>query len=376
MPNTVGWFRSLGHRESKKRMTVRVGFLLMYAGIILLLLPAIVSALFFPLTLSETPQIFDFEGDSRSYSSAYGAPTVVTSPSASGSKAVECQNGDYISWDLATPSKTLDLTFKIYWTKFPTIANESLILVHIFGLDGRTWQDILSMKFYCSSDGHRGWSLWTGIPSSHGGYVSGGIVRSLETDRWYTIRMTADLNTGTYKMYMGGTELASINDVEVPEDVYIDFFRLGAGAMGNNNSNFTNYYDDVAVSLLNPSPSPKQWALRITSSSGGSTNPYGVTNVNDGQSLTIIATKATGYVFNKWILDGADFSTNSTVTLPAQSIGTQHTLHATFTSQEPPPKYNWLPLQVMGLGMAIGGGYILWPRKKQEQTSRPLTPLN
>jgi hypothetical protein len=180
--------------------------------------------------------------------------------------------------------------------------------------------------------------------------------------------MTADLNTGTYKMYMDGVELASITDIVVPEEVYVDFFRLGAGAKGN--TVFITYYDDVTVSILDPSPAPQQWSVRITCSSGGSTNPNGRINLSDGESLTVHATQATGYAFSKWILDGVDYSTNSTVTVPAQSAGTPHTLHATFTSTQPNPEYNWLPLQLIGLGMVAGGGYVLWSLKKRESTNR------
>jgi len=266
-------------------------------------------------------------------------------------------------------SKTLDLTFKIYWTKLPTIANESLTFGGIYGEDEGTWQTILAATLYCDKNGYRGWNIWTGTPSGRGGFVPGKVVYALETNRWYTIRMTADLNTGTYKMDMDGTELAAIADVAVPADVYVDFFRLGAGAKGE--SIFVTYYDDVSVSSLGASPSPHQWSVRITSSSGGSTNPYGTTTLADGESLTVSATQAAGYVFNRWVLDGADYGTSSVVTVPAQLAGTQHTLHATFTSTSPDsdPEFNWLPLQVIGLCMIVGGGYVLWSRKERESTN-------
>jgi hypothetical protein len=302
----------------------------------------------------------------RRVDSIHGTPIVVASPVSSGSRAIECQNGDYLRWDLATPSKTIDLTFKTYWTKFPTIANESLRVGEILGSDEETLQDISSATLYCDPNGYREWSLWTPISSGRTSIVSGDVVYALETNRWYTIRMTADLNTGTYKMYMDGTELASITDVVFPADVYVGFFKLGAESQGD--SIFITYYDDVTVSFLGPSPPPNQWSVSITSSSGGSTSPVGTTNVNDGESLTVNATQAAGYVFSKWTLDGADYSTNSTVALPPQLTGTTHTLHATFTSTSPElnREYNWLPLQVIGLGMIVGGGYVLWPRKKRE----------
>ena len=47
---------------------------------------------------------------------------------------------------------------------------------------------------------------------------------------------------------MNEVELASITDVVVSQDVYIDFFILGVSTQGN--TAFVIYYDDVTVSLL------------------------------------------------------------------------------------------------------------------------------
>jgi hypothetical protein len=357
---------SLRHKYNKK-ITIGIGFLLMYAGFILVLLPMIISAWPLSLTLSDTPQFFDFEDNLNSVHSTYGNPIVVTSPSASGKKAIECQNGDYVRWDLATPSKTIDLTFNIYWTKLPTIANEILNFGEIWGLDSKTWQGILTLNLYCGPDGYRGWNLWTDIPSPRGGFVSGDVVYGLETNRWYAIRITADLKTGIYKLYMDGTELASITDVKAPEEVYIDFLRLGSRVRGN--STFITYFDDVAVSLLDPPPPSNQWSLRITSSSGGSAEPIGTVNLNNGENLTVNATPIEGYVLGKWTFNGADYGTGSTVMVSAQSAGTQHTLHATFISAIPEshPEHKWVPLQLIGLIMIGSAGYLLWSKSKSRE---------
>ncbi|MHA1212595.1 MAG: hypothetical protein ACTSSH_09045, partial [Candidatus Heimdallarchaeota archaeon] len=216
--------------------------------------------------MSDDPQFFGFEDDLNSISLTYGTPMVVTAPFASGNKAIECQNGDYIRWDLSAPSKTIDLSFKVYWTKLPTNTNESVSVGEIFRLTQETWQTIFTTTLYSDTYGYKGWSLWTDIPSGRGGFISSDIVDTLETKQWYTIRITADLNIGGYEIYMDGVKLASITDVNVPADVYVDFFRLGSSVKGN--TLFTTYYDDVTVSLLGPSPPPKQWSLRITSSSG------------------------------------------------------------------------------------------------------------
>jgi len=141
----------------------------------------------------------------------------------------------------------LDLSFNISWTKLP-ILNESFAFSEIFGIDDFGWQDVLVTSLNSDSTGYRVWNIWTGIPEDRGGFVSSEVVYSLETERWYNIRMTADLENGSYKLYLNGKLLASITDVIVPEDVYIDFFRLGITPRGK--TIFTNYYDDIIVSLL------------------------------------------------------------------------------------------------------------------------------
>jgi hypothetical protein len=350
------------HKTNKKILTIAVGFVLMYAGFILLLLPMIIQAE--PLSLVDGPQVFGFEDDLNSISTIYGSPMVVTSPFASGNKAIECQNEDYVRWDLSAPSKTLDLSFKIYWTVLPTLANESFAFGEISGSDAYTWQSLFHTSLYSDSGGYKGWVLWTEIPTGQGSFVPGNIVYALETNHWYTIRMTADLNTGTYELYMDGTRLASITDINIPADVYVKFFRLGISAQGD--SNFITYYDDVTASLLGPTPPPNQWSLKITSSLGGSTNPTGLINLYDDENLIINATQTTDHVFSMWTFNGAEYSQNSIITIPAQPAGTRHTLHATFTNTNPPqnPQQNWLPIQIIGFSTALIGAYLLWSQNK------------
>ncbi len=335
----------------------------MYSGFALLLLPNIISSE--PLILTNNPKFFDFEDDLNSVSSIYNNPLVVTTPVASGSKAIECQNQDFVHWNLDTPSKTIDLTFKIYWTNLPTTTNQSLHFVHILGLKAGIWEDILSTNLYSDSTGYRGWNIWTSIPSGQGGFVSGDIVYTLKTNRWYTIRITANLNTGQYELYLDRIRLAQITEIKVPSDVYIDFFRLGVGTKGD--GDFKTYFDDVTVSLLSPPPPPQQWSIRITSSEGGFTNPNGTINLYGYENLTVDAIQNSGYVFESWILDGTNYSTRSTVTIPAQISSTQHTLHAIFknTNKELVPKYNWLPFQIIALVLVTSGGYILWSHKNK-----------
>jgi hypothetical protein len=357
--------RGLGHRYDKK-IKIGAGFLLMYAGFVLLLLPMIISAWPLPstLTLSSTPISFGFEDDLSSVHSTHGNPMVVTSPLANGKKVVECRNGDYVRWNLGSPSKTIDLTFKVYWTRLPRVTNESLSFGQILGLGSRGWQGLLTARFYCDSNGYRGGALWTDMPSGRGDFVSDDVVYALETDRWYAVRMTVDLNVGAYRLYLDGDEVASIGDVEVPEDVYVDFFRLCVDARGK--GAFATYFDDVAVSLLDSAPPPERWSLRVTCSAGGSADSVGLIGLGDGEDLTVNALPASGYVFGGWVFDGVDFGTGSAVTVPAQSVGSRHTLHAAFIGTVPAShsEYSWVPLQVIGLFMVGGGGYLLWSVSK------------
>jgi hypothetical protein len=258
----------------------------------------------------------------------------------------------------------LDLTFKIYWTGFPTIANETLSIAQIWALKDDAWQGVFVTTLYCDLDGNRLWNFWTTVPDGRSTAVSRDVVYALETNRWYIIRMTADLNTGTYKLYIDTIEIGSITASKVvPDDIYIDFFRLGVDARGN--TTFVNYYDDVMVSLLDSSPPPFQWSLRITSSQGGSTDPYGTIIFNPGENITAKATPITEYAFIKWIFDGMDYSINPAITLPTQAVDTQHTLHAVFetTSSE----FNWFPLQMIAVGIIVSGGYLLWSQNKRNR---------
>jgi len=337
----------------------------MYVGFVLVLWPYVESS--GPLYLSDEPQFFGFEDDLNSVSSVQGNPMVVTSPSASESKAIGCQNQDYVRWNLGTPSRTLDFGFKIFWTKLPKEAKESLIVGEIWGEDySGSWQDIFSTNLFCDRSGYRLWCLWTGVPTGHDRCISSDIVSGLETNRWYSIRMTADLKKGTYRVYMDGVLLASLTDIVVPDDVYIDFIRLGGGVRGE--ADFITYFDDVFISFLGPMPPDQQWSVQITSSIKESTNPYGVVNVDSNDNLTVNALQISGYVFNVWIFDGIDYSSNSTITIPAQSKGTQHALYAVFTNTNPKliSTYNWFPFQLIGLIIIGIGGYLLWVHKKQE----------
>ena len=228
------------------KQEARVFFI--YYGFLLLLLPLVIPISSSSLTLSTTPMSFGFENDFTDVGKVTGSPDLVDFPVASGKKSIECQSGDYVRWDLTTPARTLDLRFNVYWKQLPISANESLTFAGIYGLDHSGWQDISITRLYCDQNGYRGWILWSGIPSSHGDFVPSDIVYYLQANRWHNISIKVDLDKGFYKLYMNDVELASITNVVVPHDVYIDFLRLGFTSQGN--TTFVIYYDDVTVSLL------------------------------------------------------------------------------------------------------------------------------
>ena len=221
---------------------------LIYYGFLLLLLPLVIPLSSSSLTLSTTPMSFGFENYFSDVGKITGSPDLVDFPVASGKKSIECQSGDYVRWDLTTPARTLDLRFNVYWKQLPISANESFTFAGIYGLDHSGWQDISITRLYCDQNGYRGWILWSGIPSAHGDFVPSDVVYYLQANRWYNISIKVDLDKGFYKLYMDGVELASITNVVIPHDVYVDFLRLGFDSQGE--TPFVIYYDDVTVSLL------------------------------------------------------------------------------------------------------------------------------
>jgi hypothetical protein len=221
---------------------------LIYYGFLLLLLPLVIPLSSSSLTLSTAPEFLGFENDFSDVGKVTGSPEIVDFPISSGKKSIECKNGDFVRWDLTTPARTLDLRFNVYWKELPIAANESLTFAGIYGVDYSGWQDISVTDLYCDQNKHRGWILWSGVPSSRGGFVSSDVVYNLQTDRWYNIRIRVDMDKGTYKLFMNEAEIASITNVVIPQDVHIDFFRLGFYTQSDRA--FVIYYDDVAVSLL------------------------------------------------------------------------------------------------------------------------------
>ncbi|MCW4018860.1 MAG: polysaccharide deacetylase family protein [Candidatus Bathyarchaeota archaeon] len=81
---------------------------------------------------------------------------------------------------------------------------------------------------------------------------------------------------------------------------------------------------------------PASWSVSINSnpSVGGTTNPSGTIVVQSGNSLTVTANSTSGYSFSYWLFDGNNLTANP-LAIPAQPVGTSHTLTAYFNQSTP-----------------------------------------
>ena len=121
-------------------------------------------------------------------------------------------------------------------------------------------------------------------------------------------------------------------------------------ALPNSGYNFDHWTLDGATNTSNPisvtmnanhtltayfTAITPQYTLTIGTTTGGTTNPTpGSYTYIQGTSVTVTALPSTGYQFDHWVLDGANYTTNPiTVTM-----NQNHTLTAYFTAL-PPPQY-------------------------------------
>jgi len=83
--------------------------------------------------------------------------------------------------------------------------------------------------------------------------------------------------------------------------------------------------------------------LTITASQGGTTvPPPGTHEYVDGSVVQGITAQAEpGYWFNRWLLDGLDYTSSSTVSV---LMDTDHTLYAEFAGLPPPPAQHTLTI--------------------------------
>ena len=76
-----------------------------------------------------------------------------------------------------------------------------------------------------------------------------------------------------------------------------------------------------------------QLTITMSPSGAGSTSPAGSNWYDEGASVTVTATPASGYVFDHWELDGASAGTSPSITV---SMTKPHTLVAVFTQKNTP----------------------------------------
>ncbi len=83
--------------------------------------------------------------------------------------------------------------------------------------------------------------------------------------------------------------------------------------------------------FANASAPATVWSLNVSinGSVGGTTAPSGVMNVTTG-SIVVNATAAANYTFSQWRLDNVTLANTTSVTVPAQTAGSNHTLTAFF----------------------------------------------
>lgn len=100
--------------------------------------------------------------------------------------------------------------------------------------------------------------------------------------------------------------------------------------------------------------------LTIEATEGGTVSPApGTYKFGKGDKVTVTATPASGYVFEKWQLDGADYSTASTVTI---TMDKSHTLRAVFAAQRVPIElYAGAAILVV---VVVIAAYVLYRRRR------------
>jgi Concanavalin A-like lectin/glucanases superfamily len=249
--------------KPKRTMTKSiVGLMLVYYGFLLLLLPPMFSPSF--LTLSKEPQTFGFEDDLSSVDTIGGRPMIVASPVAEGGKAVECQNDDYLRWNLSPVSRTLNISFTAYWTNFPQTPNAPFEALNFFEVHiHHGWDTQLAvLGFYRSSDGSKSAKIWTGV-GSQSAFVDRATVYAIKTGTWHTNRFTMNTDTGEIKWYLDGTEVAAVVGNEGLSAYDIESFVIGSLPQ-NSTDAFKTYYDDITVSTLATSkPQPNSYAPKV-----------------------------------------------------------------------------------------------------------------
>lgn len=110
---------------------------------------------------------------------------------------------------------------------------------------------------------------------------------------------------------------------------------------------YDEYQKEISIFAEYTPDVPTEWYVNIsvTPAGGGTTEPaVGDYGVPSGQGLTANPTPLAGYVFNHWEFDGVV----ATMPIPAQTVGTNHTLVAVFLPAGNAPSVT-LPSSAMGV---------------------------
>jgi len=113
--------------------------------------------------------------------------------------------------------------------------------------------------------------------------------------------------------------------------------------------------DKVKVTVTTPPPPTYTLTISVSPEGRGTTEPsVGEHEYDEGAKVTVTATPAPGWVFQKWVLDGADYSTASTTTV---TMDADHTLTAYFGTAPAPPETVTLTMAVdpEGAGTTVPG---------------------
>jgi hypothetical protein len=154
-----------------------------------------------------------------------------------------------LQWDLSPLSRTLDISFRVYWTNFPQTPTVPFEALHFFEVDAPDVKTILALLgFYCNSIGSKSATIYTGV-GSQSAFVDRVTVYGIKTSTWYTIRFTMNMDTGEIKWYLDGTEIAAVIGNKGLSAYDIASFKIGSSPQDSNDV-FTTYYDVISVSTL------------------------------------------------------------------------------------------------------------------------------
>ena len=173
-----------------------------------------------------------------------------------------------------------------------------------------------------------------------------------------------------------------LDDVEVPDlTLLVDNLDFGLiskiefGIIQGFNLDAVIVFDNVAVGDYYLGPPPPKHVLTISSNMGGTTNPtLGTHEYNEGDSITVTAIPDTGYVFDRWELDGITQTANPiNVTMDAD-----HSIVAFF---KPIPTHMLnVNSNPTGISFTLGGGemsYVTpWNGSLTEGTHEVAMPSN